>query len=97
MIWYLAEEHIKGLAYAQEPHRLRQIAPTQFTLEGHHSRHCLTLTDVGLVCDDCAVYWSTCILPYGGWCRHTIAAEQILVAHILETRQPALAAQPIGV
>ncbi|HIE37811.1 MAG TPA: hypothetical protein EYH30_09285 [Anaerolineales bacterium] len=95
MTWYLDRERIKGLAYAREPHRLQRVAPTRFIFEGHHSRHRLTLAGVGLVCKDCAVYWSTCILPYGGWCRHTIAAERILVANIVEVRLPAFAAQPI--
>jgi hypothetical protein len=77
MIWDLTEERIKGFEYANEPERLQVPEPKHWVFEGRHTNHDIRVTPAGLVCD-CAAFWRSCEIPYGGWCRHTIAAERIL-------------------
>lgn len=95
MYWDMYDERIKGFDYAREPHRLRVIASDLVALEGHHSWHFLELADgCGWVCD-CHTYWKNCEIPYGGWCRHTIAVERILSVQAVEACVPALVCEPI--
>lgn len=94
MYWDAYDERIKGFVYAEQPHRLRQIAPDLFVFEGRHSWHLLRFDNSRWVCY-CDAYWRHCVLPYGGWCRHTVAAERILATYIADVHLPAFAAQPI--
>lgn len=89
MYWNAYDERIKGFTYAEEPHRLRIITPNLMVFDGRHSLHFLLFVEGrGWACD-CEAYWRNCVLPYGGWCRHTIAAERILASQALEAWLPA--------
>ena len=79
MFWDAIEERIKGLTYATEPHRLLLVAENQVIFEGRQEKHILLYVDGSWTCD-CRAYWALCVLPGGGWCRHSIAAERILDA-----------------
>ena len=77
MFWNTIEEWIKGLAYAAEPQRLLIVAEDQVVFEGQREAHILLCVNGVWACD-CASYWPSCMLPGGGWCRHTVAVKCIL-------------------
>lgn len=77
MLWDQLMEWIKGFYYAARPKRLMIQRNGILIFRGHHRVHVITPSTDGLICD-CETFWR--FLPWGGWCRHTVAIQRILTA-----------------